>query len=99
MFMKLYNDAFEEKERYRIMGKLGLDSRALKKSAAKELGAAYVLPFLVMSISSCFSIHVLAKMMFTDLLEIYVVSVGVVLVIFFICYVMPISVYWKNAEI
>lgn len=99
MFMKLYNDAFEEKERYLIMRKMGFDDRALKKSVANELGTAYALPFIVMSISSWFSVHALEKMMFTSLLAINIVSVLVVFVIFLICYFLSIEIYQKNAGI
>lgn len=97
MFMKLYNDAFEEKERYLIMRKMGFDNRVLKKSIAKELGTAYALPLVVMSISSRFSVHALEKMMFTSLITINIVSVLVVFVIFLICYFLSIEIYQKNA--
>lgn len=96
MFMKLYNDAFEEKERYLIMKKMGFENRTLKKSIAKELGTAYILPFAVMCISSYFSVHALEKMMYTNLIVINVASVLVVLVIFLICYCLSVSVYRKN---
>lgn len=99
MFMKLYNDAFEEKERYLVLQKMGYDGNILKKSIACELGMAYGIPFLVMSISSYFSIHALGKMMSASLLSINVTSVLVVLVLFIFCYVLSVSVYLRNAGI
>lgn len=59
MFMKLYNDAFEERERYLILKKMGTDCGVLKKSIANELKMVYILPFLVMAVSSYFSVHAL----------------------------------------
>lgn len=41
-----------------------------------------MLPFLLMSVSSYFSVHALEKMMNTDLLPVNLVSVAVVFVIF-----------------
>ena len=99
LFMKLYNDAFEEKERYQILKKLGISGKTLKRSLSHELKAAYALPFLVMMISAYFSVHALEKMMYTDLLVIYLISVGVIFGFFFICYLMSVSVYAKNAGV
>lgn len=99
MFMKLYNDAFEEKERYLVMCKMGFDDRQLKKAIAKELGCAYALPFAVMSIASYFSVTALEKMMYTELLSVNVVSILVALVIFLLCYLLSVSVYKKNVAI
>ena len=95
MYMKLYNDAFEEKERYRILSKLGLEEKALKKSIAKELGTAYLLPFLIMLISAYYSVHALGKMMYTNLFGIYALSVGVVLVVYVLCYGFSVAVYHR----
>jgi len=41
LFMKLYNDAFEEKERMLVLRKLGISGNTLKKSVSKELKTAY----------------------------------------------------------
>jgi len=99
MFMKVYNDAFEENGRYAVMRKMGLDSRVLKKAAAKELGVAYGLPCLVMGVSSWFSVRALANMMFTDLTMIHLVSVSVVVMIFGGCYGLSVRAYEKYAGI
>lgn len=99
MFMKLYNDAFEEKERYMILKKMGIDHKTLKKAVIRELGTAYGAPFAVMTVSSYFSVHALEKMMKTDLRVINIVSVLAVLAVFFIFYCLSVSVYRKNAGI
>lgn len=99
LFMKLYNDAFEEKERYQVLKKLGIDKKTLKKSVARELWAAYAMPFLVTLVSAWFSVHALENMMYADLTLIYLASAGVILAIFFLCYLYSVSVYVKNAEV
>ena len=65
IFVKIYNDAFEERERYAILDKIGVGSRTVKKEIACELRFAYLSPFLVMAISSYFSVKVLGNMMRT----------------------------------
>lgn len=99
LFMKLYNDAFEEKERYQILRKIGMPGKLLKKSISRELLAAYALPFLVMMVSARFSVHALEKMMTADLIFIYLNSVAVIFVIFFLCYQLSLAVYVKNAGV
>ncbi len=99
MSMKLYNDSFEEKERYLVMKKLGFESRLLGRSIACELAAAYGMPFVVMSIASYFSVHALEKMMFADLRMINVVSVLAVGVVFFVCYRLSVRVYRRNVGV
>lgn len=99
MFMKLYNDSFEEQERYLVLRKMGMSDKVLQKSIANELGVAYALPFVVMGISSYFSVHALELMMQADLRIINVVSVLAVLAIFLLCYFLSVSVYRKNVGV
>ncbi len=99
MFMKLYHDSFEEKERYLVLRKMGISNEALKKSIERELGIAYGLPFVVMGVSSYFSVHALELMMHADLLAINGVSVFTVFVIFLLCYCLSVSVYVRGQGI
>lgn len=99
IFMKLYNDAFEEKERYMILRKLGVAQKTLKKSVACELLMIFIAPLVIMSLSSYFSVHSLANMMQTDLLLVNIISVVMIWVFFGLCYMFSIFVYMKNAGI
>lgn len=97
LFMKLYNDTFEEKERCRVLKKMGIERKVLQRAAAAELAVAYGLPFLVMSISSLFSVGALGKMMFTNLFAVNVVSVLVVFGILLCWYMLSLRAYVRNA--
>lgn len=99
LFMKLYNDAYDEKERYQILHKIGISKKTLKKAIINELRFAYLTPLLVMSISSYFSVHSLAKLMQTELLNVNIMSVLVIYVFIYICYRLSVSIYQKNVEI
>ncbi len=96
MFMKLYNDSFEERPRALVMKKIGIDSGTLGRSIAAELGMAYILPFAVMTVSSYFSVHALEKMMHTSLFSVRIVSVLIVFAIFFFFYLISVAAYRKN---
>lgn len=99
LFMKLYNDAFEEKERYSILQKLGIANKKLKKSMSCELKAAYGMPFAVMSISSYFSVHALEKMMYTSLSVVHLVCILVVFLFFLLFFKLSMIVYVKNTGV
>ena len=99
LFMKLYNDAFEEKDRYTVLYKIGCSERRLRRAAAKELGCTYALPFAVMTGSAYFSVHALEKLMSTNLMPVYGVSVLIVLAFFAVFYGMSVKLYYKNAGI
>lgn len=99
MFMKIYNDAFEEKGRYQVMMKMGFGREVLKKSVKAELAVAYGLPLAVMGISSFFSVGALARMMFTDLTGVNAASVAVVLGILALWYGLSVRAYERNAGV
>lgn len=99
MFMKLYNDSYEERERYLVLKKLGFSPRTLAASIAHELLSAYMLPFVVLTVSAYFSVNALGKMMRTNLFSIYLVSMGVVFAVFVLCYVCSVVMYRKNVDV
>lgn len=98
LYMKLYNDAFEDKNRYVVLRKIGIDEKTLTKSIAKELQFTYIAPLLVMAVSSFFSVLSLAKLMETQLYMVNLISVGVIVIFFMLCYGISVPVYLKNIE-
>lgn len=99
MLMKAVNDSAEEKSRYAVLEKLGMDKRILRKSVACELAAAYGSSFLVMAVSSYFSVLALAKTMFTNLISVNIVSVLVIFAVFGVFYLCSLTAYQKTAGI
>lgn len=99
LFMKLYNDAFEEKERYAVLRKLGVSSIVLGRAVAMELCMAYVCPFLLMVISAWFSVHALEKLMTANLMPVYGVSVLIILAFSCLFYLSSVILYRRNAGI
>lgn len=96
IFMKLSNEAFEDKERYIILKKLGFSERALVKSIKNEIRFAYYCPFILMLISSYFSVHALANVMKTELYAINIISAIVILVMFYIIYNISVITFKKK---
>ena len=99
LFMKLYNDAFEDQERYAVLQKLGCSYPTLKHAIGRELLAAYALPFAVMAVSSYFSVHALENMMYVSLAGVRLVSLGVIFLFFLFCYWISVRIYLINTNI
>lgn len=99
LFMKLYNDSFEDKEHYLIMQKMGYEEKSLRLAVVWELATAFLAPFLVMAVSSYFSVGAIGVVMMVDLLMVNIVSVGIVFIIFCLCYVCSVFIYQKNIGI
>lgn len=97
LFMKIYNDAFEEKERYTVLSKIGINKKVLKKAIANELKISYILPLIIMSISSYFSLKALANLMkVPSLLSVNLISLAVIYAFLIICYYFSKLIYQKN---
>ena len=99
MFMKLYHDAFEDRERYLVLNKLGGDIFVIGRALRCELRTAFICPLLLMTISAYFSVHALETMMNTDLKPVLLGSVVVVWTFFYLLYRAMLVSYRKNAGI
>lgn len=99
LFMKLYNDAFEEKGRYSVLRKIGVSDKTLGRAAAKELRAAYAMPFLLMAVSSCFAVHALENMMSNNLKSVNFASIAIIFAVLLCFYKLSVVFYKKNAQI
>lgn len=96
IFMKLSNEAFEDKERYLVLRKLGISNKALTKSIKNEIRFAYYCPFILMVISSYFSVHALANVMKTELYMINIISAIVILGLFYSIYLISVVMFKKK---
>lgn len=96
IFMKLSNEAFEDKERYTVLKNLGVSERALVKSIRNEIRFAYYCPFILMVISSYFSVHALANVMKTELYIINIISAVVILIMFYVIYNFSVLTFKKK---
>lgn len=96
--MKLYNDAFEEKERYQVLTKLGISKKILKKSIANELRFAYSVPLVIMAISSYFSVKTIGNLMHATLLSVNIISVVIIFIFFYVCYRISLIINQRNVS-
>lgn len=96
IFIKLNNDAYEDRERYGILRKLGIGDDTLFKSMKNEIRFTYYCPFVLMVISSWFSIKALGNVMTENLLKVNIYSTVSVLVAFTLIYFISVRVFRRK---
>lgn len=96
IFIKLNNEAYEDRERYQVLRKLGIGDDVLYKSIKNEVRFTYYCPFLLMAVTSWFAIKALMNVMKEDLMMVNIYSVVPILVIFTLIYVVSVRVFRKK---
>lgn len=82
IYIKIYSDATEDKDKYKILKNIGASKKDLQKAIRKEVILFYVLPLSMGLIHSFFAIKVLGKFLSEDLNLTFVISVLVSIIIF-----------------
>lgn len=96
LLMKIYNDSFEEQDRYAVLQKIGISSRILIRAITKELQFAFIAPLLIMTLFSYFSVKAIGNVMQTTLPLVNIISVLIIWGCFLIFYALGRMLYIKN---
>ena len=99
IYMKIYNDAYEDKEKYNILIKIGATKREIYKAIAKEVAIFYALPMISATISSYFALRLAGDILMTNLFSIYILSLVVCFVIFILFGIISIDKFRKVISI
>lgn len=97
IFLKIGNEVYEDKERYKILEKMGIQKKSLRKSVRNEICFTYYCPFILMMITSYFSVKALGNVMREDLFMVNIWSMGIILPIFTV--ICAISVYTAKKKL
>ncbi len=96
IFIKLNNDAYEDIERYKILKKLGVSEDVLKRAMKHEIRFTYYCPFVLMVITSYFSVRALGNVMKTELTTVNVYSAVAIILLFFFIYLVSVRAFQKK---
>lgn len=96
IFIKLNNEAAEDMERYRILQKIGIQRNILCRSMKNEIRFTYYCPFVLMVLTSYFSIHAVGTVMKEDLIRINLLSAAAILVLFSMIYLISVRTFRKK---
>lgn len=95
IYIKVYSDATEDKDKYKILKNIGASKKDLGKAIGKEVTLFYVLPLSMGLLHSFFAIQVLGKFLSENLNLTFVVSVVVSICIFIVSAIISIKSF-KN---
>ena len=97
IFLKICNEVYEDKERYKTLEKMGIQKKSLRKSVRNEICFTYYCPFVLMMITSYFSVKALGNVMREDLFMVNIWSMGIILLVFTV--ICAISVYTAKKKL
>ncbi len=84
IYMKIYSDAYEDKDKYKILLKIGTTEKDINIAILKEVAIFYTLPMLSATISSYFALRLAGDLLMANLFGIYILSLVICLIIFII---------------
>lgn len=96
LFLKTGNEAYEDKERYSTLEKIGIQRNVLRKSVKKEICFTYYCPFVLTCITSYFSIKALGNVMQEELFQVNLWSTGIIFVVFTLICCFSVREAWKR---
>ena len=93
--MKIYNDAYEDKEKYKTLIKIGTTYNEINRAVLKEVSMFYILPMISAWISSYFALRLAGDLIMSNLFSIYILSMIICFIIFVIYGILSISKFKK----
>lgn len=95
IYIKIYSDANEDKNKYKILSKIGVEKREVKKAIRKEISLFYSIPLLIGLLHSYAALYVLGKFLSISLVQTFIISVAVCMIIFLISCIISIGSFNK----
>lgn len=99
LFMKQSNEAYEERERFKVLMKIGISDTDIKKAVKKELAVPYYMSYIGMLISSYFSLSVISKVTNENTFYLGVVCSLIILGMMIVFYILSVYTYYQNADL
>lgn len=99
IYIKIYSDAREDKDKYKILKNIGASKKDLQKAIRKEVVLFYVLPLFIGLIHSFFAIQVLGKFLSENLNLTFIISVLVSIFIFLASAIISIKSFESTVKV
>lgn len=96
IFIKLNNDAWEDRERYQVLQKIGVSREILGKSIRQEICFAYYCPFVLMAVTSWFSVKALGNVMKQNLFSVNLYSALSIFLLFTVICAVSVRIFRKK---
>lgn len=87
LHFKVLSEAYMDKEKYKILSKIGITDEELKNTISKQVSIYFALPLIVGSVHTCFAITILGRLMECSLLLPTVTSIAAFIIIYGMFYI------------
>lgn len=95
IYFKQLTEAHQDKERYEILHKIGVNKKEVKKSISKQILFVFALP-LVAGIAHCaVALTALSRLLQTNLVIPVMICIGVYVCIYIVYYFLTVNTYYK----
>ncbi|MBU5592207.1 ABC transporter permease [Clostridium sp. MSJ-4] len=95
IFFKQLSEATSDKSNYAILSKIGVNSKEMKTSIAKQLLTIFLLPLLLGLSHASFALKLLSEILNSNILIPVIISFGVYTAIYGIYYIVTVHSYYK----
>lgn len=92
---KVLSEAYMDKDKYKILLKIGMTVEELKKTISKQVAVYFTLPLLVGTIHSSFGIVILGRLMECNLMLPTIISIIAFVIIYGMFYIFTVSKFRK----
>lgn len=99
IYIKIYNDATEDKGKYKILKDIGASKKDLGKAIRKEVTSFYVLPLSIGLLHSFFAIQVLGNFLSENLNVTFIISIIVSISIFVVSAIISIKSFENSVNV
>lgn len=93
LYFRLYTDINLEKSKYMGLSKLGLSFNEMKKVASIQISVLFFVPYILASIHTYFAINVLQTVLYSSVINQFLIVIVVFLILNIIYYVSVCSRY------
>lgn len=99
IYTKIFSDANEDKEKYKILAEIGASLAEVSRSIMKEVAMIYIFPLTIGLLHGYFAIKVLGKFLSENLLIIFISSGAVCIFIFALSYIVSVRSFKKAVNL
>ncbi|MBU3133876.1 ABC transporter permease [Clostridium gasigenes] len=99
IFFKQLSEAYEDKERYDILKKIGVKKSEIRISIAKQISFIFALPLVIGIMHSLIALTILQIVLSSSLVYPVLITVGVYTLIYLIYYILTVNSYWKIVDV
>ncbi|MHC1682203.1 MAG: FtsX-like permease family protein [Clostridiaceae bacterium] len=95
IFFKQLSEASDDKDKYEILKKIGVNNSEIRNSVAKQILFVFALPLIIAIAHSSFALSILQPILRINIVYPIIITAGIYTAIYFLYYVLTVGYYCK----